>query len=58
MDISKIKELIEAAKPFLSGYTVDETTGTFPLMERLEEAIDAVEEEMEANHGDTTDKNK
>ncbi len=48
MDKVKIKELIEAAKPFLSGDVVDETSGTIPLMDRLENAIDAVEEELKA----------
>ena len=38
-----IKELIESAKPFLSGDVVDETCGTIPLMDRLEKAIEAVE---------------
>ncbi len=37
-------ELIDAAKPFTSGDIVDETTGTIPLMERLERAIDEAEE--------------
>lgn len=32
-------ELIEAASPFTSGDTVDETDGTIPLMYRLEWAI-------------------
>ena len=32
-------ELVQAAIPFLSGDTVDETCGTIPLMDRLEEAI-------------------
>ena len=34
-----LRELIEAARPFTSGNTVDETSGTIPLMERLSEAI-------------------
>lgn len=38
-----IKELIDAAKPFLSGDIVVETSGTIPLMERLEEAIERAE---------------
>jgi len=36
---SLIRELIEAAEPFLSPDVVDETTGTIPLMIRLEYAI-------------------
>lgn len=32
-------ELIQAAKPFLSGDVVDETDGTLPLMDRLGRAI-------------------
>jgi hypothetical protein len=39
-----VLELIEAAKPFLDGNIVDETCGTIPLMNRLEAAIDAIEE--------------
>ena len=40
---AEIKELIEAARPFLSGDVVDELCATIPLMERLEKAIKAVE---------------
>lgn len=34
-----VVELAEAALPFISGDTVDETGGTIPLMERLENAL-------------------
>jgi hypothetical protein len=33
-------ELIDAASPFTSGDVVDQTGGTIPLMDRLEDAID------------------
>jgi hypothetical protein len=42
-EISAIRKLIEAAKPFTSGETVTETSGTIPLMEELEDAIEAAE---------------
>ena len=38
-----IRELVDAATPFLSGNIVDETNGTILLMERLDEAIFQVE---------------
>lgn len=38
-----LRELIEAARPFTSGDTVDETSGTIPKMDRLEQAIDDAE---------------
>ena len=41
----KLKELLEAAIPFTSGDTVDETSGTIPLMIRLEHAIEAAQAE-------------
>ena len=41
--IKVLEELIEAAEPFTSDEVVDETTGTIPLMERLEEAIEQAE---------------
>ena len=44
--ISLIQELIKAAEPFLSGDNVVETTGTIPLMNRLEHAIRIVKEEI------------
>ena len=42
-----LKELIEAAQPFTSGDTVDETDGTIPLMDRLEAAITKSKECLE-----------
>ena len=53
--VSIIKELIEAAKPFLSGDVVDETSGTILLIERLEQAIETGEcwlEEVKFGHFD------
>jgi len=41
----KLKELLEAAIPFTSGDTVDETSGTIPLMIRLEHAIEVAQAE-------------
>lgn len=35
-----VRELMEAAMPFLDWRVVDETSGTIPLMERLEQAIE------------------
>jgi len=46
-EISTIRKLIEAAKPFTSGETVTETSGTIPLMEELEDAIEAAEAILE-----------
>ena len=43
-----LRELIDAAKPFTSGDVVDETSGTIPLMERLEDAIEAATIILEA----------
>lgn len=37
-------ELILAASPFTSGDTVTETEGTEPLMDRLEDALEAARE--------------
>ena len=34
------RELVDAAKPFTSADTVDETSGTIPLMEALSDALD------------------
>ena len=34
-----IRQLIEAARPFTDDKVVDETDGTIPLMEALEDAI-------------------
>ncbi len=44
--IEVIKELRDAAEPFISGNIVDETEGTEPLMERLEAAIKRVDSFM------------
>jgi hypothetical protein len=38
-ELALLKKMIEAALPFLSGDVVTETSGTIPLMERLEEVI-------------------
>jgi len=38
-----LTELIEAAKPFTSGYIVDETSSTVPMMETLKSVISKVE---------------
>lgn len=43
-----LKDLIAAAKPFISGEVVDETSGTIPLMEALRKAIEAAEKQLEA----------
>lgn len=43
-----LRELIESARPFTSGDTVDETCGTIPLMARLKKAIEAAEKKLEA----------
>ena len=39
-----VNNLIEAAKPFLSGDVVDELTTTIPLMEELEKSINELQE--------------
>lgn len=41
--IECVRKLIAAAKPFLSGDVVDETSGTIPLLEQLEDAISDAE---------------
>lgn len=41
-----ILDLIESARPFLDANIVDETSGTVMLMERLEKAIEAAENEI------------
>ena len=46
MDEKIIKRLVKAAKPFTSGDVVDETDGTIPLMEELEEAIAEIESQI------------
>ena len=40
-----LKRLAEAAEPFTSGDTVDETSGTIPLMCTLEDVLEEVEKE-------------
>ncbi len=42
-----VAALIAAAKPFLSGDVVDETAGTIPLMQTLQDAITAAEKALE-----------
>lgn len=39
-EIAVLQRLIEAARPFLDGKIVTETSGTIPLMEELEKAIE------------------
>jgi hypothetical protein len=46
-DNAIIRELIEAARPFIDGAVVTETSGTIPLMDRLEAAIEAAETFLE-----------
>lgn len=43
-ELKAIQDLVAAAKPFTNGNVVDETTGTIPLMERLQQAIEQVAE--------------
>ena len=38
--IEALKALVEAAKPFLDDTVVTETSGTIPLLDKLQEAID------------------
>lgn len=38
--IDAVRALIEAAKPFLMDTVVTETSGTIPLLDKLQEAID------------------
>ena len=45
--IEAVKALIEAARPFLLDTVVTETSGTIPLMERLEEAIEEAQERLD-----------
>ncbi len=46
-----LRELIEAARPFTSGDTVTETSGTIPLMEALEDVIEKAEAWLRATGG-------
>lgn len=38
-----LADMIEAARPFLSGDTVTKTSGTIPLIERLDVCIENAE---------------
>ena len=44
--IEAVKALIEAAKPFLNDTVVTETSGTIPLLDKLQEAIDDVQRRL------------
>jgi len=46
---SILNKLIEASIPFTSGDTVDETCGTMPLMELLEDTINQSKKLLESN---------
>ena len=47
-DVAKaLRELIEAAKPFLDDDVVTETSGTIRMMNALEEAIERAEKALE-----------
>ena len=41
-----VKELRDASEPFTSGNIVDETEGTEPLMDRLKDAIEKIDNLM------------
>lgn len=41
--IAALMDLIKAAKPFLSDRVIVETTGTLPLLDSLDKAIDNAE---------------
>lgn len=41
--IAALMDLIRAAKPFLSDRVIVETTGTIPLLDSLDKAIDDAE---------------
>jgi hypothetical protein len=45
--IEAIKALVEAAKPFLKDTVVTETSGTIPLLDKLQEAIDDAQSRMD-----------
>ena len=45
--IEAVKALIKAAKPFLKDTVVTETSGTIPLIERLEEAIEEAQKRLD-----------
>ena len=42
--IQAVKELLDAAKPFINDDIVTETTGTIPLVERLESAVEEIDD--------------
>ena len=44
-----VKELKDAAEPFTRDDVVDETTGTIPFIERLEDAIKKIDGFMPEN---------
>jgi 2-methylisocitrate lyase-like PEP mutase family enzyme len=50
--LAALLSLIEAARPFTSPEVVDETTGTVPLMDALDEAIRRAEAAVEAGKVD------
>ena len=45
--IEAVRVLIDAAKPFLKDTVVTETSGTIPLMDRLEEAIEEAQTRLD-----------
>ena len=45
--IEAVKALIKAASPFLLDTVVTETSGTIPLMDRLEEAIEEAQKRLD-----------
>ena len=48
-EIDILRALIEACRPFTSGDVVTETSGTIPLIEALEDAIESAEAVIETN---------
>lgn len=46
LTLAQLQRLIAAAKPFLSGDAVDETSGTIPLVEELRAAIEDAEKSI------------
>lgn len=42
-----LQKLIEASRPFTDDDTVTETSGTIPLMEALEDAIEVAEKALD-----------
>jgi len=45
--IDIMRELINASQPFISGDIVTETSGTIPLMDKLEDTIEKAESILE-----------